>query len=493
MTKAPDDNDRAREGGFDPEANVIPFPDAPENESQPPPPPEPTNEDGEFYTGSDVELGQRLILDVRNGGSVDPVYDRGGLHRYDELGGVWEKLDEALLRRMLHRYDNAALAKDRETLSLSHAKIRGAVNCAFDSVSQRAFFDNAPPGIVFANGSVRVTRDGAYLEPNNPENRTTARLSFEYDPKAPAKRWSRFLDDVWLGAYDLGERKRLLRQFIGGALVGEAAKHTTALCLYGPGANGKSVIMSAIRKLFPKEVIASVPPHDMKVDYCRATLAGARINLASEIASDEIVDSTSFKALIEPLDLVKARNPYERVFTFVPTAAHVFSCNTLPGTRDFTKGFFRRWLILKFERTFEGKDADPNLSAALETELPGIAAWAIEGAIDLLQNGRFAVPRSSEAAVEEWREDVDQVARFVKEECIPLPIPVDSKQRSAECRGSRDLYKEYQRWANDTGHGKMSETSFGKRMVTLGYPRGEDARGRFFWLDLKPIAPKGGK
>jgi len=61
----------------------------------------------------------------------------------------------------------------------------------------------------------------------------------------------------------------------------------------------------------------------------------------------------------------------------------------MPRVNDKTYAFYRRLLILKFNRQFQGNYDNKNLKYELLKEIDGIFLWCIEGLRNLRQNGDF--------------------------------------------------------------------------------------------------------
>jgi putative DNA primase/helicase len=222
-------------------------------------------------------------------------------------------------------------------------------------------------------------------------------------------------------------------------------------------------------------------------DYKKAELANARLNAVSEVPDRAILESADFKAIVTG-ELVSARQPYKPAFTFACQAGHVFLANRLPATSDQSHGFWRRFVVVKFNRRFvsggakDTKDEAPAkgreaLIAELKAELPGIWAWALEGARRLLARGRFELPVSHHEALAEWRRNADQVQDFVDSCCKP------AAEASTWSR-ARLLYDAYRRWATGTGHRNiLTERSFATRLAE-NVPKRQDNRGSRYALIL---------
>jgi putative DNA primase/helicase len=137
----------------------------------------------------------------------------------------------------------------------------------------------------------------------------------------------------------------------------------------------------------------------------------------------------------------------------------MFSANEAPASSDQTDAYFDRWVILPFDRRFEGADVDPHLIDKLTTreELEGLLVQAVSGLMDLAERGRFDLPALVQAAIEEYRAKIDTVATFLEEACeldVRFSVP-----RSR-------LYEAYREWCARDGRMAVSQQSFAPRVRT---------------------------
>ena len=131
-------------------------------------------------------------------------------------------------------------------------------------------------------------------------------------------------------------------------------------------------------------------------------MRGARLNLVHEIPPKAIAGGTDFKAIITG-DPITAREIYKSPYTYRPRTAHVFSANELPGSTDITEGFWRRVVVLTMPKRFDGtQQMIPELAKKIiAAEMPGVLAWAVEGAQRLLTQDAYTIPASSLEAVQD--------------------------------------------------------------------------------------------
>jgi putative DNA primase/helicase len=215
----------------------------------------------------------------------------------------------------------------------------------------------------------------------------------------------------------------------------------------------------------------------MECEYRRARLAGARLNCVSELPEADILVSGPVKAMISG-DLISARHIRESPFDFRPTVAHLFSANMLPGVRDMSVGFWRRWVVLEFNRSFAPHEQDRGLAErVVSTELAEIASWAVAGAAQLAARGHYADPDSSVISLASWRKQADQLSAFIGAAC-------EKAESDDEYTAAASLYHEYVSWATLNGHHRLSSTKFGKRLKALGVGKTRKSSGVFYALSV---------
>jgi len=150
---------------------------------------------------------------------------------------------------------------------------------------------------------------------------------------------------------------------------------------------------------------------------------------------------------------VRARRLYENSYEFDPTHKIWLATNHKPVVHGTDPAIWSRLKLIPFEVSFEGRE-DKELKQALQPELPGILAWAVEGCLSWQREG-LDFPESVVNATAEYRRESDQVGRFTEECCVV--------GESLTAR-ARPLYTAYKRWAEVAGEGVLTETAFGIRL-----------------------------
>jgi P4 family phage/plasmid primase-like protien len=188
------------------------------------------------------------------------------------------------------------------------------------------------------------------------------------------------------------------------------------------------------------------------------------LNIVSELPEADILDSESWKAMVAG-DTTTGREIRKEPFSFKPVAGHVYSANRLPGTTDQSHGFWRRLLVVQFNRVFAEREQDPDLADRIvQSDHRAVVAWALIGASRVLKIGHYTVPRSSAKALDKWRAHADQVRAFVDDWTSRL-LPDEPLHMGTQ---AEVLYKAYRTWAQENGHRPVASNTFGERMCLLG-------------------------
>lgn len=455
-------------------------------------PPAPVQVRASFARGDSVELARAVLDDLRGESPVPLVYDRAAFWRYDPATGVYPEVTEGAVYQAVARYAGCPVltGKEPRPLLLSDNSIKGAVAAARQFAARPGFFNAAPRGVAFANCFVTVERGEVKIHSHCPEHRAQHALPFDYEMGTGTDRWNACLRTLFTPTDEAGvslpperpetadaDREALiaiLQEFAGAVLLGIAPSLQACLILQGPGEDGKSVVLKVLSELVPPEARCSVAPQDWSNQFLLAELAGKRLNVVSELPERDILESERFKAVVTGDPLTAARK-FRDPFTLVAEAGQLFACNALPATRDQSYGFWRRPIVLPFAHRFTGAERirDYHL-VILAEELPGIAAWAVEGAARAQARGEYSTAPASLEAKRVWQVDTDQVRQFVEDCARPDPAGDASLV---------ELYAAFAAWARETGHGGMSRNALGSRLRGLGYGA-RSATGRFYRLAL---------
>lgn len=271
-----------------------------------------------------------------------------------------------------------------------------------------------------------------------PEQLIRKRMGAVPNPLATCPRWEKFLMEVFEGN---ACTVQFVQRLCGYSLLGDPQEQVWVLA-HGRGANGKSVLLRALREVFGD--YANILPFsalEMKqyggIPNDIATLVGSRLAIATETSEGSVFDAGRLKALTGG-EKVTARFLHREFFEFCPQFVLWMATNRLPRVKDTSEGFWRRAIILPFNRVFRPEERDPKLPQKLAAEYPGVFQWILQG-VDAFREKGLDPPPDVVAAVEDYREDSDNLASFIAE-C--------GKLGEGNSTTSAEAYDAYRRWAN---------------------------------------------
>lgn len=366
--------------------------------------------------------------------------------------GVWRCADDRELKQIIH----AAAASNTLTANV----VGSVLDMAKTEVHLPGHrFDENPIAINCPNGELVLENGNWVLQPHDRQHYRTAMIPVAYDPTADAPRFRQFLVEIFSGDKDADDKACVLLEAVGYTLI-PSCHLEKFFMLIGPGANGKSVVLSVLVELLGRAHVSAVQPSKFEHSFQRAHLHGKLANIITEIAEGAEIADAQLKSLVSG-EMTTAEHKHKSPFDFTPYAKHWFGTNHLPHTRDFSDALFRRAIILSFNKKFEGANRDVHLTDKLRAELPGILNMALAGLQRLLENNAFTECASSAEIARKWRIEADQVAQFVGDACET------GKGHSVT---SADLYGSYRFWADGAGvRHTLNRNNFTSRLERLGY------------------------
>ena len=395
--------------------------------------------------------------------NVQPVGALGALWCYDMQTGLYRAVEV----EEIAAYVGSTFNEKRCMTAPQYRQIAGHVL----AVARRPdFFHSAPAGIAAGDRFYRITERGEIAaEPLGPELRQRWRVLVEPYIEVPAPAFTKLLTHAFplIGSDPETDpnvpQRALLQEHIGGAITGMLARLQKVALWLGKTEAGKTTMQNVVKAFFPPSAVSSVPPHRWSHEYHAAALAGKRLNLVGEV-DDKQPLGVSFKDITGG-GIIGARHPTHRPFEFVPEASHIFNSNAYPATEDRSPAFWRRWSIVRFDRTVDATQRDETLGrTVIERELPYVLAWALQGAARLAVNRRLTASPVHDAALAKWQRAADSALSFLFDEAAvrllrdepqrPSPDPLSWRVRP------RALYKAYRAWCLDNGRRPMSAENF---------------------------------
>lgn len=321
------------------------------------------------------------------------------------------------------------------------------------------------------NGTIVLDTDGnVQLLEHQRSDGFTYVLPYVYDPNATCEKLHKFLNQMLpeKGAQDV------LAEYLGYSLTTDI-KVEKMLVLYGPGGNGKSVILDVIEAFFGKENVsyaslATITQDDKK----RALINDKSLNISYESSGD--VEPSMLKRIISG-EKVEAYVNYVGPITMQRYAKLIASFNLLPKAEN-SYAYFRRIILMPFSVTISEKAKNVNLAKEIiATELPGIFNWVLEGLRRFLVSYSFTLSEVCETALEKYHLQSDSVKLFVTSCC-------EATEESV-MKGD-ELYKEYCDFCISEGIYALKKRMFYQRLENAGVRTDERRRIKVVYVKMKP-------
>ncbi|MGZ5779889.1 MAG: phage/plasmid primase, P4 family, partial [Burkholderiaceae bacterium] len=329
-------------------------------------------------------------------------------------------------------------------------------------------FERNSPLICLNNGTLDPVK--GILLPHSSDHYLTNKIAIEFNPEAQCPLWIETMNEIFLDS-DRAEKIQLLQEFIGYCLIPDT-RLPQFLWLVGAGGNGKSLILAIITALVGKANISYAQIERLQEKFVRAELQGKLANISSEMGSQSTISDGYLKQVTSG-DIIEAERKFERPFSFKPYARLIGATNTLPRLLDHSDGFFRRAIIIRFNRQFTEAEQDKQREVKLMAELSGILNWALAGLQNVLQRGAYVIPSSASDEVKQYRLNSDPVRQFA-DECLEQTVDNSLFTKSA------DMYEHYREWSDKNGYQRLAISQFATRLLAVGIRKGRNNAGRYW-------------
>ena len=315
--------------------------------------------------------------------------------------------------------------------------------------------DPNPLHLVACQNGLLDLRERKLVAPT-PRFFSTQCLGAPWVPDAPSPdNWLAFLDSVWP---DDPESIRALRQIMGYLVSSDTDQHKL-FAMIGPPRSGKGTIGHIIKTLVGSDSVVGPTLASLERPFGLAPLVGKSIAI---IGDARLGGRTEQATVVERLLSISGEDPInidrknkDTIDVQLRTRVLLLS-NELPKLYDTSGALSARFLILQTTRSFLGVE-DHGLKARIEPELPGILRWAVEGYHDLLEMGRFLMPKASR----DVQADLEAVSRpitvFIEERCT---VGLEARIKCA------DLYALWKDWCEKNGQHVSTAQSFGRDLKT---------------------------
>ena len=309
--------------------------------------------------------------------------------------------------------------------------------------------------IGFNNGYLDTTND--VCVPCDRSLYITSILPYEYDKNAKCPEWINFLTYALNGDQEL---IGLLQAWFKWVLMPKDKSDVfpiqKVLYLIGRKGTGKGTALNVLTKLVGEGNYGGASPKVFNDPEALGRLVDKKLAIDS--------DATGYLANIGDFNKVVVNEAVDIRTLYVGSDKKRLGCVVVMAMNEFlktpssgTEGLDRRICPIPFMQ--KPKTIDPDLSAKLKQELPGIFQWAWQPSFVEVKK-RILFAGRSEFVAEQARE------RFIKDnqefQFLCEYFPWGGKVKA------KDVYSQYSEWAKEVGLKAMSMTTFGTKIKDLG-------------------------
>lgn len=367
---------------------------------------------------------------------------------YAEADAIPDEKASALMKSWAVKTESAQRLREMLNLAASDPAIAVA----------HERLDTDPMLLNVLNGTIDL-RDG-HLREHRREDLITKLAPVVFDAAAPCPRWKAFLDEVMNTNADLIE---YLQRAVGYTLTGDISERKMFIC-HGKTTTGKSTFLDVLYEMLgdyakrsPNELMIARKYGDRGIPHEAANLAGIRFTFVSETGEFDRLDEARVKDLVSG-DAISARLLHQNLFEFRPTFKLWAGTNHKPTIRASDDAIWRRINLIPFNVQFPEDRIDRTLIHTLRGEMGGILAWAVRGCLAWQQRG-LGAPESVQKETAEYREAMDVVGAFIREECVI---------REGANEPVASVYAAYREWADAAGERPMTKKMFSLRVSERG-------------------------
>lgn len=307
---------------------------------------------------------------------------------------------------------------------------------------------NVNPNYIHLQNCIYDIETGKTLE-FDPEILTTVKLPVKYDPKATAPKFMKFLSDC-LTPKDVFS---VLEQ-MASCLI-KSAKFGKAFMWVGGGANGKSTLLYVLESILGRENVSHVSIHELDESrFAKAELVGKLANIYADISNQELRNVGILKIMITG-DQITVEKKNKNPFSMENYAKLFFSANQIPQVYDDSDGFYRRFMLIEWNRKFSDKEANVNLKYELtsQEEKSGILNLLLHFARNLNRRGYYTNAEKTLELRQKWKERANSVEQFLENQIAYTDDPNDMIEKTR-------LYQVYVNWCKDNKLFAVSRKTF---------------------------------
>jgi putative DNA primase/helicase len=368
-----------------------------------------------------------------------------------------------------------------EALKLQSQRTVGALEriCrSLPSFLARAGLFDADPFLLGTPGGTVDLRTGN-MKPASPDDYITVLTPITPAPPGTplGPRFLKFIHDITGNDEDF---IKTLQMWFGISATG-TSRDQRILFLYGPGGNGKGVLLRTVSGLLGEHAVNAPRDLLMVEKYSKHTthmidVLKARMAIATEVDDDATWDVALVKDLTGG-DSVSVQKMRHDPFRLIASCYITISGNKKPALKGIDEAVRRRFLVATFKLKVEAKDVIADLEKEfIREEGPAILRWIIDGSVARERDGKLHVAEVISSDTADYFAEENVLQDFIDTYLVTIKNGAKEGDRvkTSEC------YQRWKEYCKQSGRAAGAQNSFTTAMVAAGveYHRMND--GRYF-------------
>lgn len=359
-------------------------------------------------------------------------------------------------------------SENKQRIEAMLALAQADLSRTHDSFDRDAFKFNV------LNGTIDLK--SGRLNPHSRDDLITKVSKVRFDPTAKAPNFMRFLSEVTGGSEEVSS---YLQRVFGYCMVGSPNSEQSFWVLYGSGDNGKTTLLELVKKVFgPYSATTGISTFTLSrsegVRNDLARLVGSRFVTAAETQEGRALDESTVK-LITGGEPIVCRYLFKEYFEYVPTWKFFLAVNHLPQITGSDHGIWKRIKVVPFKTQIPKERIDRLLPQKLESELPGVLNWMIEGCLKW-QNDGLKEPAAVSSENLSYRQSQDSIDDFLAEYTVRDP------QGTV---GATELMMLFAKLQKDLGQPVLSQKTFTQKLALKDIPTKRSTGGRVVYVGIR--------
>lgn len=222
--------------------------------------------------------------------------------------------------------------------------------------------------------------------------------------------FDRIFED-WVGS----EMRDMLYEIIAFCTIPTYFLHR-AFAFLGSGSNGKSKFLGIARTFVGQENCCDTDLEDIATNRFESSKMYGKLVAFMGETNFKAIDKTSRFKKYTGQDLVSFEFKNKNGFSDMNTAKMLISSNSLPVTLDKTEGFYRRWIIISFDKKYS--ETIDILKTIPVSEYENLAAKSLKIIRKLWKERKFTKEGTIEDRKKKYEEKSNPLRHFLDTRCV---------------------------------------------------------------------------